>query len=145
MTLRDIELRADARLARQLAPLELRGRVEADLARVQIEGQRVVHAEGRALWRDAAWQSPGGLRPLGTYVADLESPAPGEIDAVVDTLSGPVQAVGTVLLFGNRYAIDARIGPASTMDSELRHALSLIAVAEENGYLLRLDGALAAP
>jgi hypothetical protein len=145
LALRDIELRIDARLARELAPVDLRGRLEADLARLEFDRQRVVFAEGRAVWRDAAWQSPGGLRPLGTYVADVATAASGDIEALVDTLEGPVRAGGTAALSGDRYAIDARIGPADTMDSELRHALSLIAVAEENGYLLRLDGALAAP
>ena len=145
LALRDIELRVDARLARQLAPVDLRGRLEADLARLDFDRQRVVFAEGRAVWRDAAWQSPGGLRPLGTYVADVVTAASGDVEAIVDTLVGPVRVGGTAGLSGGRYVIDARFGPAATMDSELRHALSLIAVAEENGYLLRLDGALAAP
>ena len=113
---------------------------EAALARANADLAAAI-----AVWRDAAWQSPGGLRPLGTYVADVATAASGDIEALVDTLAGPVRASGTAGLSGGRYVIDARIGPADTMDGELRHALSLIAVAEENGYLLRLDGALAAP
>ena len=96
------------------------------------------------MWRDAAWQSPRGARPLGSYVVELTTPADGEVAGTVSTLTGPIEVSGGAQLRDGRYAVDARIGPAAAMDPELQRALSLIAAPEENGYLLRLDGALAA-
>jgi hypothetical protein len=66
-----------------------------------------------------------------------------QIQANIDTLSGPVVATGAVTLNQRRYAIDLFIeSSGQELDAELAQALSLIASPEENGYRLRLDGEL---
>jgi hypothetical protein len=145
LSLRDLAANFDARMAQRWLPVELRGRIEADLARLEISNAAPVAAQGRLLWRDAGWVGPAGQKALGTYVAELETPEGGAIAATIDTLAGPVRAVGTASLGGGRYAVQASVGPEEVLDAELRQALSLVAVPGENGYLLRLNGALAAP
>lgn len=140
--LRDLTASVDARLVRQLLPVELRGRAEANLERLELRGSIPVHAEGRVVWQDAAWLTLDGPRALGSYVALVDTSAESGISAAVETLAGPLQVEGGFTLLGERYSVHARLGPAQTMDVDLQQALALIAVPEQNGYLLRLDGTL---
>lgn len=142
LTLRDLDASVDARLARQLLPVALRGRVSAQFEELVLEGQDLRRADGRLVWQEAAWNSGAGISALGSYAAIVESSADGELAATVQTLAGPVRVNGTVSLSGDQYRIDARIESDGPMQPELQRALSLVAVPQETGYLLRLNGDL---
>lgn len=142
--LRDIDASLDAALLRQVLPVGLRGRIGLQLSRVHLGPARLRLAEGNVVWQDAAWENVSGVGVLGSYAARLSSPREGTVEAQVETLAGPVTASGNLRLEDSRYWVDARIGSNGAMDPQLAQALSLVAVPEENGYLLRLDGDLPA-
>lgn len=142
LRLKDVDAKLDARLLRQLVPIELRGRMGLEFARLDLGAGTIEHADGRLLWQEAAWVSPGGARPLGTFLAVLNTAAPGQVSATLQTLAGPVRVEGGATVNGLDYAVNARISTTGPMDPELERALSLVASPGENGYLLRLDGAL---
>jgi general secretion pathway protein N len=143
LQLRQVDASLDAALARQLLPVGLRGRLSLQLEALDWNGSRLTEAAGSLVWQQAAWESRGALKALGSYAARLDSDGDGLVTARIETLAGPVQASGSLVLNGLLYSITARITSDGAMDPELAQALSLVAVPEENGYLLRLDGALA--
>lgn len=143
VTLRALDARIDAGLLRAFIPLELAGRLSLAFDEFVVQRHGVGAADGRLVWQDAAWRAASGVRPLGTYAAEVSSAAPGNLEFRVQTLAGPIQVAGTASLAGERYAVDLEIGlPPGMADPELARALSLIATPRENGYLLRLDGEL---
>lgn len=144
-SLRDVSASVDARLAQRWIPVELRGRVEAQLARLEVVDDIPVAVQGTLTWQGAGWFGPTGPRALGSYVAQLATEDEGRIVATISTLAGTLRAGGTVTLEAGRYAVDARLDPQGPVDPELEQALSLVAVPDENGYLLRLNGALVPP
>lgn len=144
LELRDVDAALDARLVSQFAPVALSGRVEMQFSELDIAAGVLVNAKGRALWRDGAWPGSNGVKPLGSYVATLQTYGDGSIAVSIETLAGPVQAQGTVNLRGLAYVLDVTINAEAGLDRELEQALSLVAVPSENGYLLRLDGVMPA-
>ena len=144
-SLRDVSASVDARLAQQWIPVALRGRFDAQLARLEVVDDIPVAVHGTLTWQSAGWFGPTGPRSLGSYLAQLSTTDEGSIVATVSTLAGALRAEGTVTLDAGRYAVDARLDPQGPVDPELEQALSLVAVPDENGYLLRLNGALVPP
>lgn len=143
VAIRSLEANFDADVARQFAPVELAGRVSLMFDEVLVVAGALQSAKGRAVWQDALWQAPNGARPLGSYAAVASSPASGGVDLAIETLAGPVRVDGSASLRDQRYALALTInGDAQGLHSDLEQALSLIATPAENGYLLRLDGAL---
>jgi general secretion pathway protein N len=140
-----VDATLDARLLQQVLPVDLRGRLAMQLDALEVTQAQVRRAEGRVVWERAAWASVSGLHALGTYAAQLSTPASGTVEAKLQTLAGPIDVTGTARLTAERYAIDARLGSAAPLHPELSRALALVATPGENGYLLRLDGPLAAP
>jgi hypothetical protein len=141
LQVRDLDAVVDAAVIQQALPISVSGRLELLFDELVLEEQQLISAQGRLVWQDAAWQPASGPRNLGTYVAEITSPGDGELEAQLDTLSGSVQAQGSVVLVGQRFSTDVRVAAASgALDAELAQALSLIATPEENGYRLRLDG-----
>lgn len=141
--LRSVDMNLNAGLLKQVLPVELQGRLGALFDEITLSADNLLRADGRLVWQDAAWLSPGGRRVLGNYVAEFTSPAEQQIQATIDTLNGPVVATGVVTLNQRRYAIDLFVeSSGQEFDAELAQALSLIASPEENGYRLRLDGEL---
>jgi hypothetical protein len=146
LTLRDLDASVDASIVRQALPVSVRGRLEMLFDELVIAGPEVLSIRGRLVWRDAGWESAGGLRALGSYVALFSSPAEGDVRGRLETLSGNVSVEGSAALLGRRYTTDLRVTAArGSLDPELEQALSLVATPTENGYRLRLDGELAPP
>ena len=139
----DLDAVIDASVVQQALPVSVSGRLELLFSEVVIDAEQLLSAQGRLVWQNAAWQSLAGPRPLGTYVADIETSAPAEIAARIATLSGDVEVAGDITLTGKRFSTDLRVESArGAFDAELAQALSLIATPEENGYRLRLTGGL---
>lgn len=142
--LADLTITLDATLLRQLAPLELGGQLTASVALLEVRDglpQRV--DAGRLLWQGARWDSPRGPIALGSYVADVAQAGGGTLHGDVLTLQGPVQAAGELQWDGVGYSIDLRIDSEGAWDPLVEDSLALIATPENQGYRLRLSGALA--
>lgn len=140
--LRDFELRIDAALVQQLAPVALDGTLRLDMERLEIAGGEPLETLGRAVWQGAVWQAPRGRKLLGDYALELLQPEGEPLVGTVLTLAGPVTASGSLTLASRRYGIDLDIGSEGAMDPGLQQALSLVAQPVSTGYKLKLDGAL---
>jgi hypothetical protein len=136
----EFEAVVDADLLRQFAPVALTGSLSAQLDNLQLRNGLPHSGNGRLVWQNAGWQSPGGLLPLGTYALDFHQ-APGEIlQAEIVTVSGAVAANGTVELDNRGYRVDILVSSQMAMDAQLEQALSLIAAPEPQGYRVKLNG-----
>lgn len=139
----ELQAAFDASLLRTIAPLAVDGRLSVQLDRLEVTGARLVEAQGRLTWEDALWRTNSRQHVLGSYVAEISS-SDEAILAVVDTMRGPVVALGTARLDGRRYNLELDIGTTDgAFAPEIERALRLFATPEEDGYLLRLDGDLA--
>ena len=94
----------------------------------------------RLVWQDGGWRSPRGLVPLGSYAVDVQQPKGEALQGQVITLSGPLQANGSVQLQQRHYVVDILLGSEASMDAQLQQMLSLIAVAENAGYRISVQG-----
>lgn len=142
---RDLDVRKlDANMAATLlghfAPVAVDGMFHLQVEHLQLRDGLPYSAQGRLVWMDAGWRSPQGLVPLGTYALDFEQ-APGEtLQGKVTTLSGPVQAEGTVQLRERHYEVDILLGGEQPLDLQLSRMLSLIAVPEEAAFRIGMKG-----
>jgi general secretion pathway protein N len=138
--LEDLELKVAAELVRQFVPVALSGALSAQFAQLKLRDGRLFAGSGRLVWQDGAWLSPQGLLQLGSYAVDFQQ-LPGEpLSGDVLTLSGPVQAMGTVQLHDTAYAVDITVSSQAALDPQLEQALSLIARPVAGGFHLKLDG-----
>jgi general secretion pathway protein N len=136
----NLEAQVAADLLRHFAPVSLDGMFNVQLARLQLRNGLPYSAQGRLVWQDGGWQSPRGLLPLGTYALDFQQ-APGDaLQAQVITLSGPLQASGTLQLQDRHYQVDVLLGSEDALDEQLQQMLPLIAVPEDAGYRISIDG-----
>jgi len=141
----DIDLHAfeavvSADLLRQFAPLALTGALSAQLDNLQLRNGLPHSGSGRLVWQNGGWESPGGLLPLGTYALDFHQAPEELLQAQVVTLSGPVEAEGTVQLQNRDYKVDILVSSQVAMDAQLEQALSLIAAPEPEGYRVKFNG-----
>ena len=136
----NMEGRLAAELLRHFAPVALSGSFSLQLEELQLRDGLPHSATGRLVWQDAAWQSPQGPVPLGSYALDFAQ-APGEtLRGQVITLSGPLQANGSLELEKRHYAVDILLESEGSLDAQLQNMLSLIAVPENAGYRFNLQG-----
>lgn len=140
--LRELNANIAADLVRQYAPISLDGRLSAQFSSLELRDGLPYAASGRVVWQEAAWQSPSGMRPLGSYALQVEQPPGEQLAAEVLTLSGPVQAEGAVLLQAKTYQLDVMVGSDTAMDPQLKQALSLLAKPEAGGYRVKMNGEL---
>jgi len=142
LDLRDFSANIAADLVRQYAPITLDGTLAAQFSLLQLREGLPYSAAGRLVWQGGGWQSPSGMRPLGSYALEVEQPAGEPLSARVLTLSGPVQADGAVRLQERNYQVDVLVSSMISMDPQLQQALSLIAQPEPGGYRVRMNGEL---
>ena len=102
--------------------------------------------QGRVLWRDASWFSPQGARALGNYALDFEQQDGSALQGEIQTMSGPVDATGTIQLHNRSYSVDIVLESESSLDPQLQQALSLFGQSvpgrEDQAYRLQLSGDL---
>ena len=140
---RDLEVfNAEAQLAANLlsrfAPVSVVGMFNLQLDRLHLRQGLPYSALGRLVWQDGGWQSVRGLVPLGTYALDFEQAPEQALQGQVITLSGPLQASGSLELKDRRYELDIVLGSEDVMDGQLQAMLSLIAVPEDEGYRISM-------
>lgn len=140
LDVRELSLQLNAALLTKFAPVALDGVFSLQLAGLRLRDGLPESADGRLVWQGAAWRSPQGLVPLGSYTMEFKQP-PGEVlRGDVLTLAGPLQAMGYVELDGRRYGVDILMGSDSALESQLEQMLSLIATPEDTNYRISLDG-----
>jgi general secretion pathway protein N len=122
------------------APVAIDGMFKLQLQSLQLRDGLPYSAAGRLVWQDGGWRSPRGLVPLGSYAVDVQQ-APGDaLHGKVITLSGPLQASGTVQLQQRHYVVDILLASEATPDAQLQDMLALIAVPETAGYRISVQG-----
>jgi len=145
LTLENLDASFDAALLRHLAPIALQGVVSLQAEQLHLRDGMPLQAQGRLLWQHAAWESPRGVLPLGSYVLEVAQPRGGDLEGEVLTLSGPVRATGQLQLARSSYSIAILIAHDGNWEPQLQEALSLLARPVAEGYDLRLEGQLPLP
>ncbi len=128
-----------ASLVQQWLPVQLGGSINLRVPNMELEQGLPVSGAGRLLWRQASWTGDSGSQLLGGYVLEFEVAAAQQIDGVIATLSGPVQAEGKVGLQGRSYSVDVRLQSEQGFNREIANALQLMAAPVENGYQLKFS------
>ena len=142
ISVHDLSANLSAELIRHYLPVALEGDLSLQFTTLHLRDGMPYHTDGRLVWQRAAWLSPSGARLLGAYAVDLQQPEDAALNGQIITLSGPVQATGSLRLSGNDYRVEVLVGSDEPMDVQLRQALSLIAVPEEDRYRVDLQGQL---
>lgn len=136
----DLDATVDASLVRQFAPIDVSGRISLLFSEL-VFADELLSVTGRVTWQDATWYSATSQYRLGSYVAELSSPATRQVRASIDTISGSLEVLGNASLDAGRYATEVTVdSDGREIPAEIARALSLIAVPQDTGYLLRLEG-----
>lgn len=142
LDLADVDAVLPASLVRQFIPLELSGSFALLVPHLVIDAGMPVEGAGRIVWQNGGWVSPQGNRALGTYAIDFEQPEGGAWLGEVVTLSGDLQASGTVGLDGRTYDIEIVLSGQGLDDPQLKQALQLVAIPEGKQFRVKMQGTL---
>jgi len=142
ISVHDLSANLSAELIRHYLPVALEGDLSLQFATLRLRDGMPYHTDGRLVWQQAAWLSPAGARPLGAYAVELQQAEDAVLNGQIITLSGPVEATGSLQLSGKDYRVEVLVGSDEPLDGQLRQALSLIAVPEGDGYRVDLQGQL---
>lgn len=138
----NLEAQLAANVLRRFAPVVVEGLFSLQAELLQVRDGMPNGGEGRLVWQNAGWNSPRGLVPLGTYALDFQQPENEALQGQVLTLSGPLQASGTLQLQQRHYEVDVLLHSEVELDAQVQQMLSLIAQPEDAGYRLNLAGDL---
>lgn len=140
--LQQVDLLVEAALLRQYLPVGLVGDLSLQFDEILIEGNTLGSAKGRIVWRDGGWISPQGRRLLGSYAIDVASLDPGGVRGEVVSLAGDLQASGTIELQQSQYNVDVLLSGQGLDDPQLRQALQLVAIPQNDDFRVKLQGKL---
>ena len=138
----DLDATVSAQLLRQFAPLQVEGDIAVLAEHVTIRSGLPNASKGQIVWRDAAWLSSRGSIPLGSYAMDFSQPQGETLTGEIVTISGAVQAQGSIELKDRDYAVDVFVEADPGLDEQVGQAMSLIAQPEADGYRIVLNGQL---
>jgi general secretion pathway protein N len=136
----NLDAQMAATLLSHFAPVALDGMFNLQMQSLQLRDGLPYSAAGRLVWQDGGWRSPRGQVPLGSYAMDVRQAAGEALQGQVITLAGPLQANGTLQLQARHYAVDILLRSEGSLDAQLQQMLSLIAVAEDAGYRISVNG-----
>ncbi|MEH6580472.1 MAG: type II secretion system protein N [Halioglobus sp.] len=136
----ELQATVSSQLLRQFAPLMIEGRLSLQFPHLRVRDGLPYMAEGRVLWEGAQWLLPQGPLPLGSYAVDVDQQAEQGLTGDIITLSGPIEATGSVEVQGRNYGVDVLVASRFNMDRQLQHALSLFAEPVSEGYRVQLSG-----
>ncbi len=143
LDLKEFELDVGADLVKQFLPVQLEGRVTAQLQRLSVRQGWPASGEGRLVWQNGSWLSPRGPLLLGSYGLDFVQAEGEPLRGEVVTLSGPVQAEGNVTFDAGEYRLDISVSGEGGLDEQMSQALSLLANPGSDGsFRVQLQGAL---
>jgi general secretion pathway protein N len=140
--IKDLDATVSAQLVRQFSPFLIEGDFMVQETVLSIRDGLLASGEGRILWRNAAWLSHQGSRPLGSYALEFQQQPGQALLGEVSTVSGPVKAAGELELLGRSYAVDITLDSANGLDAPLQETLSLFARPVGDAYRIQLNGAL---
>lgn len=141
VTLEDLRANLDIEFVRQLAPLYVGGRLQADFSVLELDGNTPKDVEGRLVWQDAVWTARTGDVALGTYAAEVAG-AEGNLTGTIMTLSGPLTVIGDTTLQGRDYSVDIDLSGPALENQGLRQSLQLLAAPTATGFDMVLQGTL---
>lgn len=139
LRVRDLEASFSAALIKRWIPVILRGELNLLVDRMEFSEGMPVSGAGRLVWRQAFWRGNRGSQPLGDYVLEFNISAPGQGEARITTLSGPIEIDGGLTVDGRRYAVDASLTSEQQIDRELAEALELMAAPVDGGFRLKFN------
>ncbi|MCB1705594.1 MAG: type II secretion system protein N [Halioglobus sp.] len=142
LELLDLEAQLAAGSLARFAPVAVAGHFSLQAELLEIRGGMPYSAKGRLVWQNAGWKSPRGLVPLGTYALDFEQPEGGPVQGEILSLSGPLEATGTLALEQRHYEVDVQLRSDTDLDAQVQQMLSLIATPQASGFNLVLAGDL---
>lgn len=140
--LRQVDLLLDAALLQQYLPVGLVGDIALQFEEILIRDNTLGSAKGRIVWSDGGWLSPQGRRLLGSYAIDVAPLDPGAVRGEVISLSGDLQASGAIELQQSQYSVDVLLSGRGLDDPQLRQALQLVAIPENDDFRVKLQGKL---
>jgi hypothetical protein len=138
----NVEAQLAAGMLSHFAPVAVDGFFSLQSALIEVRDGMPFRGEGRLVWQSAGWNSPRGLVPLGSYALDFQQPANEALQGQILTLSGPLNASGTLQLQQRRYSVDVLLASEGAMDMQVQQMLALIAQPEDAGFRLTLQGDL---
>lgn len=138
----DLEVQLAADILSRFAPVAVAGLFSLQTDLLQLRDGLPYSGNGRLVWQNGGWKSPNGLVPLGSYALDFQQPQDAPVAGEVITLSGPLQASGSLLLQQQRYEVDIQLSSDAALDAQVKQMLSLIAQPEGAGFRLKLTGDL---
>jgi general secretion pathway protein N len=138
----NLEAQVAANLLGRFAPVAVGGLFSLQAELLQVRDGMPFGGEGRLVWQDAGWNSPRGLVPLGTFALDFQQPEGDALQGQIVTLSGPMQATGSLQLHQRHYEVDVLLSSEVALDAQVQQMLSLIAQPEGVGFRLKLAGDL---
>lgn len=136
----DLDVQVAAGLLGRFAPVAVDGFFSLQAEYLQLRDAMPYSGKGRLVWQNAGWNSPRGLVPLGSYALDFQQPEGGAVTGDVLTLSGPLQASGSLQLQQRRYEVDVQLSSETSLDAQVKQMLSLIAQPDGAGFRLTLVG-----
>ena len=135
-----LEGQAAADLLGHFAPVAVDGMFTLQLNKLLLREGLPYSGNGRLVWQTAGWRSPRGPVPLGTYAMDFKQPPEEALEGQVVTVSGPLEANGTVRLKQRHYEVNIVLGSEETLDEQLRNMLAMIAVPEDDSFRISMAG-----
>ncbi len=139
-------LNLDAQLAASLlgrfAPLAVEGFFSLQSELLQLRDGMPYSGKGRLVWQNAGWKSPRGMVPLGSYALDFQQPEGEAVQGEIITLTGPLEANGSLQLLQRHYELDVQLVSDTALDAQVQQMLSLIAQPDGAGFHLTLAGDL---
>lgn len=124
-------------------PFSIAGEMRGNLKQVTIEHGRVLQAQGRIVWQNAAFRAPQNL-DIGDYLITLEPVNLGSKMVIKDQGQGPVQAEITVFTKGSgEYRVNGWIKPRDVTQQSITEGLRWLGNADSSGrYWVRYNGRL---
>ena len=122
-------------------PVSIAGKLRGNLKQVTIERGRVLQAQGRIVWLNAAFRAPQNV-DMGDYLITLEPVNLGSKMVIKDQGRGPVQAEITMFTKGSgEYRMNGWLKPRDVNQQSITEALRLIGRADNSGrYWIGFSG-----
>lgn len=124
-------------------PLSIAGEFRGNLREVALERGRVLQAQGRIVWQNAALRAPQNIE-MGDYLITVEPVNLGSKALIKDQGRGPVQAEITIFVKGSGdYQMNGWLKARDPNQQSITEALRLIGRGDNSGrYWVRYNGRL---
>lgn len=124
-------------------PISIAGELRGNLKEVAIERGRILQAQGRIVWQNAAMRAPQNIE-MGDYLITLEPVNHGSKVVIKDQGQGPVQAEITVFAKGSgEYRMNGWLKARDASQQSITEALRLIGRPDNSGrYWIGYNGTL---